>query len=78
MKHQGITAAGFGAPHAAADLVTWPQLNARIADHEAAISRTLDEMATRRVEDAAFNERWNAMSYREAVGFMRGREAVDA
>ena len=67
------------------DAAWWSELNARIArhaaaqaKHEAAITRLLEAMATRQVEDAAFIKRWNSMSYPEAVAFQREREATDA
>ena len=63
------------------DAAWWSDLNARIARHasaqarhEAEITRLMDEMATRHVEDAAFIERWNSMSFHEAVTFQRERE----
>ena len=63
------------------DAAWWSDLNARIArhaaaqaKHEAEITRLLDEMATRQVDDAAFIERWNSMSYPEAVAFQRERK----
>lgn len=58
----------------------WAAHNAKIAQHaaqlavhEAAIQATLAEMAEQHIADAAFNARWNAMSYREAVAFQQGR-----
>lgn len=51
---------------------------ARQAEHEAAIVATLADMADRHVEEAEFNARWNAMSYREAVAFLRERETANA
>ncbi|MFZ5793368.1 MAG: hypothetical protein ACRCS5_05995 [Sphingomonas sp.] len=69
----------------ATDAAWWNDLNARIdghvaaqAKHEAEITRLLDEMATHHVKEAAFQERWNAMSYHEAVAFMRKWEAGHA
>ena len=69
---------------ASTDAAWWSDLNTRIAGHvaaqakhEAEIARLLDEMATRHVKEAAFLERWNAMSFQEAVAFMRAGEAVD-
>lgn len=69
----------------AADADWWITLNAKIAGHaaqqakhEAAIVATLADMAERHVEEAEFNARWNAMSYREAVAFMRERETANA
>lgn len=70
---------------ASTDAAWWSDLNTRIAghvaaqaSHEAEITRLLHEMATRQVEDADFIERWNSMSYPEAVAFQREREAIDA
>lgn len=61
----------------------WSALNAsidghvaKLAEHEANIDRVLADMAARHVEEAAFLERWNAMTYREALAFQREREAA--
>ena len=66
---------------ASADAAWWSDLNARItrhaaaqAKHEIEITRLLDEMAARHVEEAALLKRWNSMSYPEAVAFQRERE----
>ena len=63
----------------------WSDLNARIARHVAAqakheieITRLLNAMAARHVEEAAFIERWNSMTYLEAVASQRERESADA
>lgn len=67
------------------DAAWWSDLNARIAghvaaqaSHEAEITQLLDEMAARHAEDVVFLERWNSMSYAEAVAFQRERETANA
>ena len=66
---------------ASTDATWWSDLNARIAghvaaqaSHEAEITRLLEAMAARQVDDVAFIERWDSMSYPEAVAFQRERE----
>ena len=81
MMHSPIA---MPAPTAASsDAAWWRDLNARIAghvaaqaSHEAEITRLLEAMAARQVDDAAFIERWNSMSYPEAVAFQRERESA--
>ena len=62
----------------------WSRLNSRIDGHiargeahEAAIDETLAKMAADQEAERAFIERWNAMSYDEAVAFMARRDAAE-
>lgn len=62
------------------DVRWWAALNARMAAHSerlaASLVRTtahLDELEAGHRSDAEFHDRWNAMSYREAVEFQRAR-----
>lgn len=57
----------------------WSRLNARIdghiargEQHEAAIDATLERMRADHEAERTFIERWNSMTYAEAVVFMRG------
>ena len=82
--HAPITAAEV----APSDAAWWTDHNSRIdghvaaqAKHEAEISRLLDNMAARHAEETAFLQRWDAMTYPEALAFQRAggvtQEAVD-
>lgn len=51
----------------------WAASNARLEQSAANTTALIEQMRADHAADAEFHDRWNAMSYREAVEFHRAR-----